>query len=285
MHSSGTTEGLRGLIDSSLVKSITQIMENRALFGPSVLPLAINIMTTFIHNEPTSLHVLQEAKLPETFYSAIESGLEPVMEVIQSVPNALGALCLNQVGADQLVERPQVLEHFFDIFTSDKHVKLLQEKDNAVIVGSAIDELVRHHPALGAQIFTAIARTLEKIEAIGLAFEEESAQSHMYRLVTGEMNASAVAQPSAPELDITWSINNDRTPMEVEEPGDSTGDGRKVENSVIASLDVFNRVGILLIFSSILLSIVSFLKGCFSTSNTAKILSISPMGLSDSLGF
>jgi len=38
-------------------------------------------MATFIHNEPTSLAIIQEAALPEVFYKAIESGLEPAIEV------------------------------------------------------------------------------------------------------------------------------------------------------------------------------------------------------------
>jgi E3 ubiquitin-protein ligase HUWE1 len=39
MQSSGTAEGLRGLIDSSLLKSIKKIIEHRNLFGPNVLPI------------------------------------------------------------------------------------------------------------------------------------------------------------------------------------------------------------------------------------------------------
>ena len=98
MQSSGTAEGLRGLIDSSLLKSIKKIIEHRSLFGPNVLPigkflallmccpsiersLAINILATFVHNEPTSLTVIQEAGVPEAFYRAVEAGLEPVIEV------------------------------------------------------------------------------------------------------------------------------------------------------------------------------------------------------------
>jgi E3 ubiquitin-protein ligase HUWE1 len=38
-------------------------------------------MSTFVHNEPTSLAIIQEAGLPETFYRAIESGVEPSIEV------------------------------------------------------------------------------------------------------------------------------------------------------------------------------------------------------------
>lgn len=99
MQSSGTAEGLRGLIDMTLLKSIKKIIEYRGLFGPNVFPLgayfidfsvyenlifhveAINIMSTFVHNEPTSLAIIQEAGLPETFYKAIEVGIEPYIEV------------------------------------------------------------------------------------------------------------------------------------------------------------------------------------------------------------
>jgi E3 ubiquitin-protein ligase HUWE1 len=38
-------------------------------------------MATFVHNEPTSLGVLQEAQLPEAFYKAVESNIEPSIEV------------------------------------------------------------------------------------------------------------------------------------------------------------------------------------------------------------
>lgn len=38
-------------------------------------------MSTFVHNEPTSLAIIQEAGLPEFFYKAIEYGIEPAIEV------------------------------------------------------------------------------------------------------------------------------------------------------------------------------------------------------------
>ena len=45
MQSSGTSEGLRGLLDSSLLKSIKKIMQHRAIFGPSAL--ALGMITLF----------------------------------------------------------------------------------------------------------------------------------------------------------------------------------------------------------------------------------------------
>ncbi|KAH9839447.1 uncharacterized protein C8Q71DRAFT_905985 [Rhodofomes roseus] len=167
MQSSGTSEGLRGLLDSSLMKSVKKIMENRSVFGPTVLPLAINIMSTFVHNEPTCLPVIQEAGLPEAFYSVVESGLEPVIEVIQAVPNAIGALCLNQTGQAQLAERPNIIPGLFSIFTSERHQRVLQDKENAVLIGTAVEELIRHHPSLKPSVFTSIKATMEKIYQLG----------------------------------------------------------------------------------------------------------------------
>lgn len=45
-----------------------------------IILTAINIVATFVHNEPTSLTTIQEAKVPETIYGALEAGLEPSIE-------------------------------------------------------------------------------------------------------------------------------------------------------------------------------------------------------------
>jgi len=47
MQSSGTAEGLRGLIDSSVLKSIKKIVEYRGLFGPNIFPLGKTILVHF----------------------------------------------------------------------------------------------------------------------------------------------------------------------------------------------------------------------------------------------
>ncbi|KAG8747810.1 hypothetical protein FRC10_011255 [Ceratobasidium sp. 414] len=223
MQSSGTAEGLRTLIDSSLVKSVKLIMQNKVLFGPAIYSIAINIMAMFVHNEPTSLAILQEAHIPDVFYDAIESGIEPAIEVITSVPNAIGALCLNQAGQNQFNERKSVMPTFFSIFTSEPHIKVLLEKDNANAIGGAVDELVRHHPTLKDVVFESIVGTLQKVEDLGNAFQVPKEQENLYRLIATTSSepireppaatpawlavgqesavASGVATPAAPEID------------------------------------------------------------------------------------
>ena len=99
MQTAGTTEGLRNLIDSSLLASVKSIMQHRIVFGPQLFGLgesllavkkghgtdgcgaAINITATFVHNEPTCLATIQEAQVPDALYDAIEDSVPPSIDV------------------------------------------------------------------------------------------------------------------------------------------------------------------------------------------------------------
>ena len=63
---------LRNLIDSpQLLNGLRTVIVNPKLFGSSVWGSAINIMSTFIHNEPTSYAVISEAGLSKGLLEAI----------------------------------------------------------------------------------------------------------------------------------------------------------------------------------------------------------------------
>ncbi|KAI0766838.1 hypothetical protein BD413DRAFT_614840 [Trametes elegans] len=249
MQSSGTSEGLRGLLDSSLLKSVKKIMQNRAIYGPSVLALAINIMAIFVHNEPTCLPVIQEAKLPEAFYGIVEKGLEPVIEVIQSVPNAIGALCLNQVGQDQLTARPNIIPSIFSIFTSEEHQRVLQEKENAVLIGTSIEELIRHHPSLKDKVFVAVKATMAKIEELGKSYTPPDEIKHLYKLQPTALVSSETSTASAEApMDVDTGPTSGQTPAgsEAQTTGEPTPPrddlyGRSHDNLIISYIEVFGK--------------------------------------------
>lgn len=168
-------------------------------------------MSTFVHNEPTCLPVVQEAGLPEAFYSVVESGLEPVIEVIQAVPNAIGALCLNQIGQNQLAERPDIIPGLFSIFTSERHQRVLQDKENAVLIGTAVEELIRHHPSLKQSVFASIKATMEKIYSLGKDYTPADDIKQWYVL--------------SPVVPVTASKEGEAVPMDVDvemQPGEAS---------------------------------------------------------------
>ncbi|KAJ3019634.1 hypothetical protein HKX48_001941 [Thoreauomyces humboldtii] len=166
MQTSGTADRMRNLIDTTLPSSLLIIFEQTQLFGASVFGLAVNVMSTFIHNEPTCLSILQEAKLPQALLEAISKNVPISAEVISALPNAFGAICLNQQGLDQFNEaRP--IGKYLEVLTSEEHIRTLQDNDVPHLVGNSMDELIRHHPTLKDYVMAAIIEMLERVVAIG----------------------------------------------------------------------------------------------------------------------
>ncbi|EJD02952.1 uncharacterized protein FOMMEDRAFT_107991 [Fomitiporia mediterranea MF3/22] len=245
MQASGTTEGMRGLIDSSLLKSVQNIIEYRGVFGPTVLPIAINVVATFVHNEPTSLTAIQEAKLPETILKAFEAGIEPSFEVVQSIPNALGALCLNQAGQDHLALHPSIIPALFSIFTSEAHLKVLLEKENAVSIGSSIDELVRHHPSLRQIVFDSLISTLKKIEVMGTNYVPPCDIQQFYSLsLSTEQLPSASEDVVMEDAQVVPPPSDGAASAAPNENGPDQGDESQTkshDNVIINYIDVIGR--------------------------------------------
>ncbi|KAL4780721.1 hypothetical protein BJX76DRAFT_360559 [Aspergillus varians] len=70
---------LRNLIDSPpLLTSLRLVIENALIFGSHVWSNAVNILSSFIHNEPTSYQIIAEAGLSKSFLEAVTlSKLKP----------------------------------------------------------------------------------------------------------------------------------------------------------------------------------------------------------------
>ena len=208
-------------------------------------------MATFVHNEPTSLTIIQEIGLPEAFYKVVESGVEPSFEVIQAIPNALGALCLNQTGQDQLAARPSIIPGLLSIFTSERHLRVLQDKENAVLIGTSIDELIRHHPFLKAAVFEAVRSVLGQIEDLGKAFLIPEDIRHFYQLISdpgvtppaeGETGIEMDVDPSPPSIPVAPSEDPNVHSEEPDKEGTSQKNPEGHDNQIVAFIDVIGRV-------------------------------------------
>lgn len=166
MESSDTAEGLRNLIESSIPHTLKKVMEHHRLFGPSVFSLVVNVATTFIHNEPTSLSVLQELKLPQTFLTTFIEYDQPNCEVLMAAVHAFGAICLNSAGLDMFTQA-KPLPHFFELMTSPSFVSNPAEVGGVTQLGTTMDELIRHHPKLKGEVFVCANQLLLKVIEVG----------------------------------------------------------------------------------------------------------------------
>ncbi|KAJ6155114.1 hypothetical protein N7470_005680 [Penicillium chermesinum] len=187
---------LRNLIDSpQILTSLRLVFENVRVFGSHVWSNAVNILSSFIHNEPTSYAVIAEAGLSRSLLAAVmgrelnaeekppavepeDADPEPESEqltqghlqksLLAMLPkkSAFGAICLNSSGLD-LFQSSDALESFFEIFESPEHVKCLKDDPNLVRqLGTAFDELIRHHPALKSSIMSAVIVMVARVNLL-----------------------------------------------------------------------------------------------------------------------
>lgn len=222
-HGNGNFDRLlRNLIDSSqLLSGLRQVIVNAKIFGSSVWSGAVNIMSAFIHNEPTSYAVIAEAGLSKGFLEAITAhpltdidpngadsdsqrlgslpsiilsgqsdteavegsgpddsekarvkllegsvraeGILPATDAIVTIPQAFGAICLNNAGMN-LFLKSDALDKFFEIFESPEHVKSMNlEGELARLLGTSFDELVRHHPRLRRGVLVSVIGMLGRV--------------------------------------------------------------------------------------------------------------------------
>jgi E3 ubiquitin-protein ligase HUWE1 len=176
-----------------------------------------------------------------------------LFQVIQSVSNAIGALCLNEIGQAQVARRPSLIPGIFSIFTSETHHKVLLEKENAVMVGTSIDELVRHHPGLKNVVFDSVKSTLTKIEQMGREFQAPDDIKQWY-LLSADSKA-----PAHNDVDVTMEDPNISSVTsgpaiagQAEEsiPGEDENkdESRPHDNFVVACIDAFGRVSLIFEF-------------------------------------
>ncbi|WFD24365.1 HECT-type E3 ubiquitin transferase [Malassezia equina] len=229
MTTTGLADGLRNLIDTPLVPALRTIMEQRSVFGSSVLAQAITIMASFVHNEPTQLVTIQEHKLPEAFLRVVQDDLEPSFDLLNALTTAIGALCLNETGLHHMTSQP-IVPRVLRVLTDARYHRVLLDRDNANVFGTAVDELVRHHPSLKEGVQKELVQLLDGLVASGHAFTlpTEPAARALYEVPVGE---STVAPQPISTAELVLDEPDQTVPEPV--PGDV--------NTPVASFDVVCR--------------------------------------------
>jgi E3 ubiquitin-protein ligase HUWE1 len=200
-HSGANNDRLmRTLIDSAqLLNGLRTVLSNARIYGSTVWSTAVTILTSFIHNEPTSYQVIAEANLSAAFLESVAgepaadspealnanngdsditargiypprepdaplaAGILPVAEAISTLPPAFGAICLAESGM-KLFQSSTALKRFFEIFESPAHIKALDaDTEMPTMIGNSFDELVRHHPPLKARVLSCLSELIARV--------------------------------------------------------------------------------------------------------------------------
>jgi E3 ubiquitin-protein ligase HUWE1 len=142
-----------------------------------------------------------------------------------------------------LAARPSIIPALFSIFTSEKHLRILSEKESAGVYGASIDELIRHHPSLKALVFDAIIAVISKMETLGEAFVPPSDIAHWYTI--------RAVQLSVPEdvvmEDVSGETTNEDTPsnsaaVHSEDTSNEDNASKSHDNVIVHAVDILGRV-------------------------------------------
>ena len=142
-----TTTDVRELASGTQLPFLLNcIFKQQQIFGAGVFEKAAALLTEFVHQEPGCLQQLISAGVAESFLSSISGDFPPSRGVVNSIPSALGALCLSAAGTN-LVESAQPLEKLLKSLSSERIVFYLHG-DCPSNLGVQLEELMRHNPSL-----------------------------------------------------------------------------------------------------------------------------------------
>lgn len=170
---------IRNLIDSPILISIKKILENRRVFGYTLITYALDIVQRVINSEPTIYPILVEAGLVPYIIDHFPEMMGPSSELLSILPDVISALCLNPEGLKKAKENNMV-RFLFDAVTNPEYAKILIWKESATDLGASMDELARHYPDLKPQIlecFHDIVKELPKRVSFKQPYLYEPSQS------------------------------------------------------------------------------------------------------------
>ncbi|CCF59894.1 hypothetical protein KAFR_0I01130 [Kazachstania africana CBS 2517] len=153
---------IRNLIDSPILASLKQILENRPVFGYTLIEYTLDVVQKVINSEPTIYSILVEAGLVPFIIDHFEEFIAPHPHLIFLLPDVISALCLSNSGLQRVKEKNMV-KYLFDAIMNPEFSRALSWTEELNDFGSSIDELARHYPDLQPLILDAFCDVVKEL--------------------------------------------------------------------------------------------------------------------------
>ncbi len=160
--STDSGDRIRNLIDSPILVSLKKILENKLVFGLTLITYTLDVVQKVINSEPTIYPVLVEAGLIPYVIDNFPKLIGPSAELLSLLPDVVSAICLNPEGLKQVKEKG-LINNLFDFLLDADHARILTGGDRSTEYGTDIDELARHYPDLKANIVEALCNVIRKM--------------------------------------------------------------------------------------------------------------------------
>lgn len=172
----------RNLIDSPILGALNSILRNKPVFGYTLLSHVLDIIQTVINVEPTIYQVLVESEIIPFIMENFEQFVCPSTELLKILPEVISALCLHADGLKQVRER-NLIKYVFQIPPKLEYAKIMNGEEEAINLGSSLDELARHYPDLKEDIADNFVQLVDIIPSV-VHFDHP----YLYKSTVGDNN-------------------------------------------------------------------------------------------------
>ena len=152
------------LIQESLPSILLPIFNNWKMYSAKIYSLALRVFSEFIQTEPSSYSMILETGLNEAVLDSIMNKNCPYDIALRSICNVLSSLCLNNIGIQEILKR-NILHKLLSVLTMDTFTSPNNSEfsENAAMLGTDLNELVKHHPALKEAAIEACYLTIKRV--------------------------------------------------------------------------------------------------------------------------
>ena len=188
--------GAAQLRKPELTEALIEIMDRVEAYGGHLASLIATLMSDVMNSDPHVVRHVHESGLANSFLKMLLVGpdetpvLPPVPELIMAVPNVLSALALTEDGANAIKDAnpfPALLRLFYHPKYAMPNSRCLLNEMTA-IVGTGLDEIMRHVQSLRPLICEGIAEAMNKVVAFG---EELSLKESQLEIEPSETDRAA----------------------------------------------------------------------------------------------
>jgi len=170
-----TPSGTAEIQKPEMTEALIEILDNVDVYGGHLASLISTLLSDVMNSDPHVVYYVHKSGLACSFLKMLDDGPsgEPippaVPELVMSIPTVLAALALTELGAKKLKENdpfPGLLKLFHHPkYAMPKSRCMLNEMTS--IVGTGLDEIMRHVPSLSKPICKAISNAMMEVVAFG----------------------------------------------------------------------------------------------------------------------
>lgn len=159
------TTALRNIIEGEWLQYLETLIRCCSFYGTTLWNLATRWVAEFCNNEPNLLPVLQANGTTGSILEVLQKSVPVSGDVLAELPSVLSALCLNQAGLDAFIAANPI-DGLLPVFVDQTYLGCMSS-ETPELLGTALDELMRHQPSLREPGIAATINLLEKLIEIG----------------------------------------------------------------------------------------------------------------------